>query len=170
MANQSTPNKQIIPLSLVELYYKDLLIYFDAIALFNQVRPLYELLDQDWMPDALRAVYRKKYSSNPAQVADAYAKYQADVKLDWGKVEDSLKRLGIQNTEKQINEFRAFAEATEERSDFRTRVRRRVMRQIANVRKENLRREQGLERKDIFVDSPRKLVDWYRQPRKLRKK
>ena len=171
MANQSTPNKQRIPLSLVELYYKDLLIYFDAIALFNQVSPLHELLDAnaDWMPSPLKVVYRKKYNSNPAQVADAYAKYRTDIGHDWRKVEDSLKRLNIHNEEKEINEFRALAEATEERSDFRTRARRRVMRQIANVRKEILRREQGLERKDIYVDSPRKLLAWFRKPRKTRK-
>lgn len=174
MANQSTPNKQRIPLSLVELYYKDLLIYFDAIAKFNQVRPLYKLLNQNqdeaWMPDQLEAVYRKKYNSNPEQVKDAYAQFQADIDIDWDKVEDSLKRLKIHNTAEQIRDFRALAEATEERSDFRTRARRRIMRQSANVRKEILRREQGLERKDIYVDSPRKLVEWHRKPRKLRKK
>ena len=95
MAEQSTPNKQKIPTSFVALYYKDLLVYFDAIARFNQVRPLYELLDEGWMPDALKAVYRKKYNSNPAQVRDAYAQYKADIKIDWNKVTDSLKRLNI---------------------------------------------------------------------------
>jgi hypothetical protein len=170
VANQSTPNKQRVPLSFVELYYKNLLIYFDAIALFNQVRPLYELLDEDWMPDALKLVYSRKYNSNPEQVRDAYAKYRADIKVDWNKVENSLKCLNLPYTEEQIREFRGMAEATEEQSDFRSRVRGRVDRQCKNAQKEILRRRQGLEPKPIYVDTPRKLLEWFRKPRRTRKK
>ena len=170
MASQSTLNKQKVPLSAVGLYYKSLLIYFDAIAKYNQVRPLYELLDQNWMPDALAKVYQKKYNCKPAQVVDAFNQREADIKVDWNKVIIALDNLKLHYEEKDIAEFRAMAEATEEISDFRTRVRGRVERQYKNAQKEIARREQGLEPIPIYVDTPRKLLEWFRKPRRTRKK
>ncbi len=163
MANQSTPNKQRVPLSAVALYYKNLTIYFDAIADFNQVMPIYESLDSDYMREELQEVYRKAYQCNPDKVRKYYKKYGDAMERDWKKVIKSLDRLTLPYTEEQIAEFRLLAEATGEQSDFRSRVRGRVYRQYNNAQKEILRREQGLERKDIYVDTPRKLIAWYRE-------
>ena len=167
MVNQSTPNKQRVPLSVVAMYYKDLTIYFDAIAHFNQVMPLLESLDEGgYMREELKVVYRKAYQCNPAKVREKYAQYQSDIERDWKKVIKSLDRLKLPYTEEQIDEFRALAEATEEQSDFRSRVRGRVYRQYNNAQKEIRRREQGLEPKPIYVDTPRKLIAWFRKPRR----
>ncbi len=164
MANQSTPNKQRVPLSAVALYYKNLTIYFDAIADFNQVMPLFESLEREgYMREELKKVYRKAYQCNPDKVRKYYKKYEDAMERDWKKVIKSLNRLRLPYTEKQIIEFRELAEATGEQSDFRSRVRGRVYRQYDNAQKEILRREQGLERKDIYVDTPRKLIAWYRE-------
>ena len=167
MANQSTPNKQKVPLSAVALYYKNLTIYFDAIADFNKVMPLYDSLDEGgFMRKELQEVYRKAYKCNPDNVRVKYKQYGDAIERDWKKVIKSLDGLRLPYTQEQIDEFRQLAEATKEQSDFRIRVRARVYRQYNNAQKEILRREQGLEKKDIYVDTPRKLIAWYREQRR----
>jgi hypothetical protein len=140
-----------------------MLIYFDAIALYNQARPLYELLDAEWMPDALRRVYRKKYDGNPEQVRDAYKKYEADIEIDWNKVIKSLDDLGLKYDEKDIRQFRSMAEATIEESEFRKKVRDRVDRRCKVCEKEIIRRNAGETPKPFYVDTPRKLLAWYQE-------
>jgi len=164
VTRQSTTfNKGRAPLSAVSLYYKRMLIYFDAIALYNQVRPLYELLDAEWMPDALRRVYLKKYNGNPKQVQDAYAKYEADIGIDWNKVIKSLDDLKVSYDEKDIKMFRSMAEATIEESEFRKKVRDRLDRRYKACEKELARRNAGEEPKPFYIDSPRKLLTWYQE-------
>ena len=162
MANEST-NKEKNTLSIVSLYYKRLLVFFDAVASFNQVRPIYVLLGE-WMPPALANVYHTTFKSSPTAVKDAYAKRKADIEVDWEKVVESLHEMCVPTTKQDILEFRSLARGTNEEVQFRSKVRGRVQRLYNNVEKEVARRRSGETPKPIYAESLRDLITWYQTP------
>ena len=173
MAVKSTEfNKGRAPLSAVSLYYKRLLIFFDSIGTYNQVRPLYTLLSNgEWMPAKLKKVYHDQYNDKFEQVKDAYQKAEADIEVDWGKVVESIKELGLSCKEQDTREFRSLARATEEEVDFRSKVRKHVESAYFACEKEIARRNINMEPKPIYVETLRKLIIWFqnspqRKPKK----
>ena len=168
------------PLSAVSLYYDRVIAFFDAIGTFNEVQPLYELLKSgDWMPPEVREVYYKMYQENPDNVTRAYDKAEADIEIRWNKIIESLKELGLPQKEEVLREFRSLARARRNESDFRQSMRRHVESAKRKCEKEiawrkayyaemgkratgeSASRKRLREPKPLYVETPRKLLEWY---------
>lgn len=162
-------NKTIVDLgpslSGVELYYRRIHDLFDAMGKFNEVRGIYDKLDE-WMPPSVAAVYHKTYHDNRRIVEEKYAERKGRIERIWGYVLESCNELGIKYTEQDIREFRALARSTDKETKFRTKVGGLVNRKYAAAGKERENRLAGKTPKPIHVMSLREIITWYQTPRK----
>ena len=86
------------PLSAVELYYWRLMSFFDAVGKFNQVRGIYDKLDE-WMPPEVATVFQKSYGGNRRIVEEKYFERKGRIERTWGAVLESCNELGMTYTE-----------------------------------------------------------------------
>lgn len=167
MANKGSTSQQV--LDGAGLYYSRLIAFFDAIAKFNEIRGIYDKLDQ-WMPPSVKTVFERSYSGKRDVVIEKYNERKGRIERTWGYVIETMDELNIRYTDEDARNFRSLARSTQGETSFRTKMRGRVKRLHDAVNKEKVRRDNGEQPKPIKIETLADLLAWYRTPRGKKKK
>ncbi len=144
-----------------ELYYWRIDAFLKTVGELNQVRGVYDKLDEDFMPPEVRFVFDKYFRNNPRIVREKYNELTARIERQWGAIIESLKELGLSYNLEDAQEFRSMARSTTVETDFREKVRKKVERLYNNA--VAIRNGTASKRiKDLPAQSLRDLITWYR--------